>query len=547
MADHKILIGDLQNGMVVHHQGQWAENDRVTDPQGRSLALASEVAAAGYGISGAVDTYAELPDPATLPANTLYIVRQDTGAPNGNGLYRIEGDPAAWVFLDALNLQKAAEVPYDNAASGLTGTTVQAAVDEIAAQGAPVAGDGLEDNAGVWSARLDNATLEIGPGDTLVTLAGAVSPAEANAEYKDTGEDFGGKSVWSPDGVDLNLVHFDISAALQQWWMTDRAPALIGDMACVQMDGGDNWQVGTDQINGIHLLHTGTHLQADAVYSKAGTVAGHRIRFDSGSDRWVFEDDMFAGIMFQAATTGLAGLTGVWEDATGGMGVTPPTSVSTTPTMLRADNAFFPDRFYLPDASGLTANLTWKRVGVHYNGTWIYGDAAGSDPTTIYHDGTSWRVMQYAMDMGSASTNVPESTSPVGLTFDEWMQPATMGVAEAEAHFTAATDAGDSPADAATFAAARHGTGTPTATLGTGAGPIRVADEGVGAAQLAAAVAGTGLVGGAGSPLALAPYADGTDYEGGTAWAGGAPTTYGAAIDRIASALALHFGTAIGG
>jgi len=155
--------------------------------------------------------------------------------------------------------------------------------------------------------------------------------------------------------------------------------------------------------------------------------------------------------------------------------------------------------------------------------------------------------MQYAMDMGSASTNVPESTSPVGLTFDEWMQPATMGVAEAEAHFAAATDPGDSPADAATFAAARHGTGTATVTLGTGAGPIRVADEGVGAAQLAAAVAGTGLVGGAGSPLALAPYADGTDYQSGSAWDGTAPTTYGEAIDRIASALALHFGTAIGG
>jgi hypothetical protein len=132
MADHKILIGDLQNGMVVHHQGQWAESDRVTDPQGRRLALTSEIAAGGgYGISGAVDTYTELPDPATLPANTLYIVRQDTGAPGGNGLYRVEGDPAAWVFLDSLNLQKADEVPFDNAASGLAGTTVQAAIDEI--------------------------------------------------------------------------------------------------------------------------------------------------------------------------------------------------------------------------------------------------------------------------------------------------------------------------------------------------------------------------------------------------------------------------------
>jgi len=132
MADHKILIGDLQNGMVVHHQGQWAESDRVTDPQGRRLALTTEIAAGAVGISGAVDTYAELPDPSTLPANTLYIVRQDSGAPGGNGLYRVEGDPAGWVFLDSLNLQNADEVPYSNASSGLSATTVQAAIDQLA-------------------------------------------------------------------------------------------------------------------------------------------------------------------------------------------------------------------------------------------------------------------------------------------------------------------------------------------------------------------------------------------------------------------------------
>jgi len=547
MADHKILIGDLQNGMVVHHQGQWAESDRVTDPQGRQLALTSELAAGAVGISGAVDTYAELPDPSTLTANTLYIVRQDSGAPNGNGLYRVEGDPAAWVFLDSLNLQNADEVPYDHGASGLAGSTVQAAIDEIAAQGSPVAGDGLLDTGGVWSARPDNATLEIAPGDPLVTLAGATSPAEANAIYEDTGLDFGGKSVWSPDGVALNLVHLEIDAALKQWWLIDRVPTVIGDMPCVQVDGGNNWQVGPDQVNGIHLLRTGTHLQADAVYAKAGPASQHRIRFDSGTDRWVFEDDMFGGVMFRAVTTGLAGLTGQWEDATEGMGVTPPTSVTTVATLLRADNAFFPDRFYLPDASGMTGNLVWKRVGVHYNGTWIYGDAAGASANLIYHDGTTWRVWQYGMDMGSASTTVPESTSPVGLTFEDVMQPAPMGTAEAEAHFTAATGAGDHPADETVFTAARHGTGSATVSLGATPGPIRVADGGVGVAQLAAAVAGAGLIGGAGSPLALAPYADGTDYQSGSAWAGDAPTTYAEAIDRIASMLALHFGTTIGG
>jgi hypothetical protein len=547
MADHRILIGDLQSGMVVHHENQWVENDRVTDPQGRSLALASEVAAAAYGIGGAVDTYAELPDPATPPPETLYIVRQDTGAPNGNGLYRTEGDPAAWVFLDALNLQKAAEVPYDNGGSGLTGTTVQAAVDEIATQGTPVAGDGLEDNAGVWSARLDNDTLEIGTGDTLVTLAGAGSPAEANAVYRDTGADFGGKSVWSPDGIDLNLVHFDISADLKQWWLIDRLPEAIGQMPGVQLEGGENFLTGPDQVDGVYLLQSGEHLQTDAVYSKCGAMGLTFITFDQGLDRWVFSQGGYMGPVFRAVNTGLAGLTGPWEDATGGAGVTAPTSVSTALSLLRADNACFPDRFYLPDASALTSNVTWKRVGVHSNGTWIYGDVAGSDMSVIYHDGSRWVVWQAAMPMGQSSTEVPESTSPVGLGFENTEQPGPMGTAEAEAHFTGATDAGNSPADAATFAAARHGTGTATVTLGTGAGPIRVADEGVGAAQLAAAVAGTGLVGGAGSPLALAPYADGTDYQSGSAWDGTAPTTYGEAIDRIASALALHFGTAIGG
>src|SRR3989339_2282969 len=104
MADRKVLIGDLVGGMIRRQQGQWDDLiDRVADPAGRVLALLSEITAAAHGIDGAVDTYAELPAANTLPVKTIYIVRQDSGAPSGNGLYWIQGDPKAWVYLDALN------------------------------------------------------------------------------------------------------------------------------------------------------------------------------------------------------------------------------------------------------------------------------------------------------------------------------------------------------------------------------------------------------------------------------------------------------------
>lgn len=138
--DRKVLIGDLVGGMIRHQQGQWDDlSDRVADPAGRVLALLSEVSAAAHGIDGAVDTYAELPDPSTLPVKTIYIVRQDTGAPNGNGLYWTQA--GAWVYLDALNLQVAAEVAYadgsDNGSggSGWAGTppaNVKEALDRLA-------------------------------------------------------------------------------------------------------------------------------------------------------------------------------------------------------------------------------------------------------------------------------------------------------------------------------------------------------------------------------------------------------------------------------
>ncbi len=47
MADHKVLTGEIIDGLVVHDQQDWAANDRVTDPQGRQLALTEDLAAIG--------------------------------------------------------------------------------------------------------------------------------------------------------------------------------------------------------------------------------------------------------------------------------------------------------------------------------------------------------------------------------------------------------------------------------------------------------------------------------------------------------------------
>jgi hypothetical protein len=89
------------------------------------------VTAAIFGIDGAVDTYAELPDPATLEVKTIYIVRQKAGAPSGNGLYwvRLALGVHVWEFLDALNMQDADEVPYDNSVSAIPAMDVQGAID----------------------------------------------------------------------------------------------------------------------------------------------------------------------------------------------------------------------------------------------------------------------------------------------------------------------------------------------------------------------------------------------------------------------------------
>ena len=142
MADRKVLIGDISGGMIRHEQQDWDVGaDRVADPAGRVLALQSEMTAATHGIKGAVDLYSELPDPTSLPLGTIFIVRQDAGTPNGNGLYWVQGDPKAWEYLDALNMQNAGEVSYTDNSNDGTGMSawngappseVNEAVDRLA-------------------------------------------------------------------------------------------------------------------------------------------------------------------------------------------------------------------------------------------------------------------------------------------------------------------------------------------------------------------------------------------------------------------------------
>lgn len=95
------------------------------------------VTAAIFGISGAVNTYAELPDPTALEPKTIYIVRQKAGSPSGNGLYWVQvvGGINQWAFLDALNMQDASEVEYDNTVSAIPATNVQDAIDWLKEHG----------------------------------------------------------------------------------------------------------------------------------------------------------------------------------------------------------------------------------------------------------------------------------------------------------------------------------------------------------------------------------------------------------------------------
>jgi len=100
-------------------------------------AVADSSTAAIFGIEGSVELYADLPDPESLYEKTIFIVRNSAGAPDGNGLYwvKVVGGIKQWEFLDALNLQDASEVPYDNTVSGIPAVNVQEAIDWVIAHG----------------------------------------------------------------------------------------------------------------------------------------------------------------------------------------------------------------------------------------------------------------------------------------------------------------------------------------------------------------------------------------------------------------------------
>ncbi|RLI38354.1 hypothetical protein DRO66_01875 [Candidatus Bathyarchaeota archaeon] len=99
----------------------------------RKSYVAGAVGARLEGISGAVDTYGELPAATAQETGIIYIVRQDAGAPSGNGLYWVvdPGTGNEWQFLDGLNLQDSSEVSHDPSGSSLSATDVKGAVDEL--------------------------------------------------------------------------------------------------------------------------------------------------------------------------------------------------------------------------------------------------------------------------------------------------------------------------------------------------------------------------------------------------------------------------------
>lgn len=77
MADRKVLIGDIADGIVLHHQDQWTPgSDRLIDPDGRTLALLSEIPEPGE--PGEIGTLGEV--------RTIYVdaERTDEYTPDGS-------------------------------------------------------------------------------------------------------------------------------------------------------------------------------------------------------------------------------------------------------------------------------------------------------------------------------------------------------------------------------------------------------------------------------------------------------------------------------
>jgi len=302
MTDRNILIGNVVNGVLQHQQGQWTPgSDRLVDPDNRQLALTSEVTAAAEGIQGAVDTYAQLPDPTTLGVGTIYIVRQDTDAPSGNGLYRVAEDQSTqvWVYLDGLNFQDASEVPYSNSASGLTAVTAQAAIDEVddtvdALDLAVQTLDGEIDtltsavNGKADEAYDDGSTGEGEDGEAVLDFNGTVSndwgTSEAGNPHElitDTSRD--------PD-VPTNMVGYLEWAAE----FMDPNAAVVLEMATTQVDGPVSavtvhaYCEGSGDIDAALAVGEGSYGAAQFVLDAGGAAGWRSVTFNAASDPGLF-------------------------------------------------------------------------------------------------------------------------------------------------------------------------------------------------------------------------------------------------------------------
>lgn len=279
MPNHKVLIGDVSNGLPSHSQAAWQAGDRVTDPAGNQLAKTSEVSAAATGIQGAVDTYAELPDPTTLGLGILYIVRQDAGAPSGDGLYRVEdsGGTNVWVFLDKLNLQDAGEVPYSNATSGLTATDVQAALDEIDSAVDDKAEDAYLDNS--FTGPIDTAPL-----DPNGTAGGSWFPFGPGEPYEMVDD-----AIRDPNTPDTgDYVEWDSSIHANN-------DHIEFELATVALDGGRVNEVtvraycsATDADMDVALNIGGTYTQVQTLLTNGGANGWRTATFNATTDPTLF-------------------------------------------------------------------------------------------------------------------------------------------------------------------------------------------------------------------------------------------------------------------
>jgi hypothetical protein len=137
---------------------------------------------ASYGIHGAVDSYADLPDADILDLNTVFLVRQDADAPSGAGLYWVRKDTGgkAWAYLDGLSMQTGAEVPFDGSGTGLSGSDLQTALAELAGQLAPASTEIHVDGSRAGEGYVEDGS-PLRPYTTIMGAVNAVIAAGDNA------------------------------------------------------------------------------------------------------------------------------------------------------------------------------------------------------------------------------------------------------------------------------------------------------------------------------------------------------------------------------